>query len=116
MTKKIIYKICTQIEWEKAQTLGLFVGSEDDLRDGFIHFSTAEQIAGTLAKHFTGQVGLILMAVDASAFGSQLKWEPSRDGALFPHLYGVLPLEKVMSVQDVLNSKEGHHVVPEGLA
>jgi uncharacterized protein (DUF952 family) len=87
-----IYKICRRHEWEAAERDRVFRGSPDDQRDGFIHFSTAEHVPGTLEKYFAGESGLVLIAVDAGALGTALKWEPSRGGALFPHLYGELPL------------------------
>ena len=88
----MIYKICTAAEWREAEQAGVYRGSAVDHRDGFIHFSTAEQAAETAAKWFAGQRDLVLVAVDADALGDRLKWEPSRGGALFPHLYGELPL------------------------
>ena len=89
-----IYKICTAAEWREAERAGAYRGSAVDRRDGFIHFSTAEQAAETAAKWFAGQRDLVLVAVDADALGDALKWEPSRGGALFPHLYGELPLDR----------------------
>jgi len=91
----LIYKILRAAEWQQAEGGGVFRGSPDDQRDGFIHFSTAEQAAGTYEKYFAGQPGLVLAAVDADVLGAALKWEPSRGGALFPHLYGDLPLSAV---------------------
>ena len=93
-----IYKICTAAEWREAERAGAYRGSTADRRDGFIHFSTAEQAAETAAKWFAGQHDLVLIAVDAAALGDKLKWEPSRGGALFPHLYGDLPLAAVRRV------------------
>ena len=95
-TPLIIYKICRREEWAAAQRDQVFCGSPDDLRDGFIHFSTAAQVAGTFEKYFAGETGLVLVAVDAQALGTGLKWEPSRGGALFPHLYGELALQAVL--------------------
>jgi uncharacterized protein (DUF952 family) len=91
----LIYKILTAREWERAEGEASYRGSADDARDGFIHFSTAAQTAGTYEKYFAGQPGLVLLAVDADALGGALKWEPSRGGALFPHLYGDLSLSAV---------------------
>ncbi len=90
-----IYKILRAGEWDAAQRDQIFRGSPDDRRDGFIHFSTAEQTPGTYEKYFAGQSGLVIAAVDARVLGAALKWEPSRGGALFPHLYGDLPLSAV---------------------
>jgi uncharacterized protein (DUF952 family) len=90
-----IYKICPRTAWRAAQQAGVYAGSEADTRDGFIHFSTAAQLAGTAAKHFARQRDLLVIAVDAEALGSALKWEPSRGGELFPHLYAALTLTAV---------------------
>ena len=93
---QIIYKICRRDEWSAAERERVFRGSPDDLRDGFIHFSTAEQTPGTFEKYFAGQTGLVLVAVDTRSLGQALKWETSRGGALFPHLYGDLGLDAVL--------------------
>ena len=92
----VIYKILRASEWQQAEAAGRFTGSPDDRRDGFIHFSTAEQTPGTFEKYFAGATGLMLLAVDVAACGPALKWEPSRGGALFPHLYADLPLAAVL--------------------
>ena len=86
----LIYKITTRAAWSTAVASGVFAGAAVDLADGYIHFSTASQAAETAARHFRGEPDLLLVAVDVQALGDQLKWEPSRGGALFPHLYGVL--------------------------
>ncbi|MFI5345018.1 MAG: DUF952 domain-containing protein [Elusimicrobiota bacterium] len=86
-------------EWETARASGAFAGSAHDVRDGFIHFSTAEQLAETAAKHYAGRTDLLVLTVDAAALTAPLKWEPSRGGALFPHLYGVLPLTAVRNAE-----------------
>jgi uncharacterized protein (DUF952 family) len=91
-----VYKICRGDEWTSAVRDHVFRGSPDDLRDGFIHFSTAAQLPGTFEKYFAGEIGLVLIAVDATALGAALKWEPSRGGAPFPHLYGELALTAVL--------------------
>ncbi len=93
-----IYKICPEALWRAAQDAGAFHGSEHDLRDGFIHFSTAEQLSETAQKYFAGQSGLVLLTVDATVLGDALKYEPSRGGALFPHLYAPLALSAVIAV------------------
>jgi len=90
-----IYKIFRAEEWHAAQSDGIFRGSSDDRRDGFIHFSSAEHTTGTYEKYFAGQSGIVLAAIDTAALGAALKWEASRGGALFPHLYGDLPLTAV---------------------
>lgn len=86
----VIYKIAAQTEWQHAVTHGAYHGSADDLRDGFVHFSTQGQLEGTARKHFAGKTALVLVAIDARRLGAALKWEPSRGGELFPHLYAPL--------------------------
>jgi uncharacterized protein (DUF952 family) len=93
-----IYKILSREEWAAAQAAGRFEGSAVDLRDGFIHFSTARQAAETARRHFAGQAGLVVLAVDADRLGEALKWEPSRGGDLFPHLYEALDCTLVEAV------------------
>ena len=90
-----LYKILPAPLWREAERAGCFRGSEVDLRDGFIHFSTADQVEETAHKHFAGQDNLLLVRVDAAKLGDALKWEPSRGGALFPHLYGELDVTAV---------------------
>ena len=90
-----IYKICEQTAWRAAESEGCFRGTADDDRDGFIHLSSAAQLAETAAKHFAKKSDLMLVAVDAAELGAALKWEPSRGGDLFPHLYAALPLAAV---------------------
>lgn len=99
MDAEHLYKVCTEAEWQAAQVAGTYQGSAADLRDGFIHLSTAEQLAGTLAKHFAGQTHLVVLTVDSVALGSDLRWEPARGGALFPHCYGALPMTAVRAVR-----------------
>ena len=82
-----IYKIFRRPQWTAAEAAGRFEGSPDDLRDGFIHFSTQSQLPGTIAKFFAGDTDLIIAAVEADTFGDDLRWETSRDGQPFPHLY-----------------------------
>ena len=108
-----IYKICQQALWRAAEAEGLFRGAPVDTRDGFIHFSTAEQLAETAAKHFAGATDLILVAVDADALGAQLKWEHSRGGALFPHLYAPLPLSAVRWARPLADEIDGRRAMPE---
>src|SRR5882672_4697474 len=107
-----IYKICTASEWHEAEHAGVYRGSAVDHRDGFIHFSTAEQANETAGKWFAGQRDLVLVAVDADALGTRLKWEPSRGGALFPHLYGELALEAVHRVDPLPLDETGRHAFP----
>jgi uncharacterized protein (DUF952 family) len=108
-----IYKICRTHEWQEAERARVFYGAPVDLRDGFIHFSTAEQLEETAARHFTGVGDLVLVAVDATALGAALKWEPSRGGAQFPHLYEALPLTAVLWSKPLPLGADGHHVMPE---
>ncbi|HEX2826463.1 MAG TPA: DUF952 domain-containing protein [Burkholderiales bacterium] len=93
----LVYKVLRAPEWAQMQARGVFEGSADDQRDGFIHCSTAEQLEGTIERHFAGERDLMVLEVDAAALGDGLKWEPSRGGALFPHLYGELPLSAVLN-------------------
>jgi uncharacterized protein (DUF952 family) len=107
-----IYRIVSAEAWQRAEAVGSFEGTEHDLRDGFIHFSTAAQVAETAARHYAGLEGLLLVSVNANALGSALRWEPSRGGALFPHLYGALPLSAVASVAPFPLGPDGVHVLP----
>ena len=93
------FKILTASQWDQLQAQGNFAGAPVDLADGYIHMSTAEQLDETLAKHFAGQTGLVIAEIDLSGFGEALKWEVSRGGALFPHLYAPLPLSAVVRVE-----------------
>ena len=107
-----LYKICPAPLWREAERDGVFRGSEVDLHDGFIHFSNAAQAQETAAKHFAGQDDLLLIAVDEARLGAALKWEPSRGGALFPHLYGDLDLAAVTRVAPLPLGPDGRHVFP----
>jgi uncharacterized protein (DUF952 family) len=107
-----IYKICTHDEWAQACRDGAFRGSAVDAADGYIHFSTAAQVAETAAKHFAGIPNLVVVAVDAAVLADALKWEPSRGGALFPHLYGPLPVSAARWVKPLPLDREGRHVFP----
>lgn len=97
----LIFKIATRAQWQEAEATGTFAGAPVDLRDGYIHFSTAEQLDETLAKHFAGQRDLVLIAVEAEALGDALRWEVSRGGALFPHLYAPLPVAAAVRVTEI---------------
>jgi uncharacterized protein (DUF952 family) len=108
----LIYKICPAALWREAVRAGVFHGSVVDARDGFIHFSTAEQAAETAAKHFAGQSDLVLVGVDAAKLGAALRWEPARGGALFPHLYGELDPAAVVSVVSLPLGPDGRHTFP----
>lgn len=95
----VAFKILTAEQWDRWQAENIFQGAPIDLADGFIHLSTADQVAGTAAKHFAGQTGLILVEIDLTVLGDAVRWEPSRGDALFPHVYGALPLSAVRSAQ-----------------
>jgi len=113
MIMTLIYKICPEGMWRQAEQAGAFAGAPVDLRDGFIHLSTAAQVRETAAKHFAGQHNLLLIAVDADALGAGLRYEPSRGGALFPHLYGPLPLSAVRRVEPLPLGPDGRHIFPD---
>jgi len=108
-----VFKIVAAAEWRAAEAAGAFIGSTADMRDGFIHFSTADQVFETAAKHFSGQTDLLLIAFDSATFGPALKWEPSRGGALFPHLYGTLDPRAARWVKPLPLGRDGTHVFPE---
>lgn len=108
----LIYKIVSEHEWLAAEAEGHFIGSAVDIDDGFIHFSTATQAAETASRHFAGRRGLLLVAVEVAALGEALKWEPSRGGALFPHLYDVLPLHAVRRVDPLPLDENGEYLFP----
>jgi uncharacterized protein (DUF952 family) len=108
-----VYKICERAAWQSAEQAGRYRGSAVDSRDGFIHFSSASQAAETAARHFTGQTDLMLIAVDADALGGALKWEPSRGGDLFPHLYADLPLTAVLWAKPLADEVDGRRAFPE---
>ena len=109
----MIYKICPLSIWRAAEYQGSFPGAEIDHRDGYIHFSTEGQLRETAARHFASKDGLALVAVDESVLGPALKWEPARDGALFPHLYGNLPLNAVLWMKPLPLGADGQHVFPD---
>ncbi|MBV9753751.1 MAG: DUF952 domain-containing protein [Hyphomicrobiales bacterium] len=108
----LVFKICSAEEWRDAEREKIFRGSAVDLRDGFIHFSTQEQVAETAAKHFGGQSDLVLVAVETEALGDALRFEPSRGGALFPHLYAPLPISAVRFVEPMPLGLDGTHRLP----
>ena len=109
------YKILRAPEWEAFAARGRFAGSPVDLADGYVHLSTAEQVEQTAAKHFAGEDGLVLLTLDKTRLDPALKWEPSRGGALFPHLYGPLPLAPVRWVRPLPLTQGGEHAFPDDL-
>ncbi len=110
--ERVIFKVCDQSEWSAARQAGSYGGAPIDLADGYIHFSTAGQLAETLAKHFAGKEDLVLVAVRTEHLGPQLRWEPSRGGALFPHLYENLGMSHVLW-EAPLPLEGGRHVLPD---
>lgn len=110
----LVYKIFRRSEWNAFRAAGVTAGAPVDLRDGFIHLSTSEQVAGTAARHFAQESDLVLVAIDADRLGADLKWEPSRGGALFPHLYRPLRLPDVVWDKSLPLGATGH-IFPEGV-
>lgn len=110
-----LYKICPRGIWRQAVEKGVFEGMQVDFRDGYIHLSSGAQVAETAARHFAGQEDLLLIAVDALRLGEALKWEPSRGGALFPHLYGSLAMNAVLLAEELPLGPEGLHMFPRGV-
>ena len=111
-----IYHMCKRAEWQAALAAGSYLGSSQDQADGFIHFSDRRQIVASAAKHRAGQDDLVLIEVDAEKLGPALKWEASRGGALFPHLYGPLDPAKVARTAPLPLDEGGRHVFPWDLA
>ncbi len=109
----LIYKLLDRTAWEHAKAEGLFMGSAVDLADGFIHFSTAAQAPETARRYFADQADVMLLAVETEGLGARLKWEPSRGGDLFPHLYGPLAASAVISAQPLALGADGAPVVGE---
>jgi len=111
----LIYKIHPASDWAEAERAGRFTGAPVDLADGYIHFSNAAQVRETAARHFAGLGGLLLIAVEAEALGAALHWEPSRGGALFPHLFAPLDLAAVRWVMPLPLGADGQHLFPEDM-
>ncbi|WP_262296022.1 DUF952 domain-containing protein [Microvirga sesbaniae] len=109
----IIFKICPALLWQEAENAGSFEGAPIDIQDGYIHFSTENQVYETAERHFAGQDGLLLVAVEADSLGEALRYEPSRGGDLFPHLYAALPLSAVRWVKPVPLGQDGRHIFPD---
>lgn len=116
MTDAVAFKIVDAEAWREAQDAGEYAGSAVDHADGYIHMSTEAQLAETARKHYAGQSSLRLLTVDLAAIGGVLKWEPSCGGALFPHLYGALPVSAVTRVQAMAVSDEGEVTLGAGAA
>jgi len=116
MSEARIYHVCKRAEWQAAKARGAYAGSSQDQADGFIHFSARAQVRASTAKHRAGQDDLTLLVVDATQLGDVLKWEPSRDDLLFPHLYAELPVTAVIEAVDISLGADGVHVFPDGFA
>ena len=111
----VVYKICSLQSWLSARSSGALAASRDDQRDGYIHLSAAHQVRGSLTRHFAGQPDLVLLALNVDALpAGALVWETSRDGQLFPHLYGVLSADLVSRVIEVAVDDQGQPQLPEG--
>lgn len=108
----LIFKICHLPEWREAERAGRYDGTAKDKQDGFLHFSAQEQLIGTLEKWYADAYDLVLVAVDGDALDEALRWEPSRDGALFPHLYASLPLAAVKWTGPITRDAKGGFVLP----
>ncbi len=116
MSDPVVYKICPREEWVRAQQFGALVPSQDDVRDGYVHLSRAAQLRGTLARHFAGREDLVLLAVRVERLqDGTLRWEPSRDGAPFPHLYDRLSVASVEQVFELPLDADGVHALPRGV-
>jgi uncharacterized protein (DUF952 family) len=111
----LVYKICPERMWREAERRGRFEGAPVDVADGFIHFSDAETVAETAARHFAGKSDLLLVAVDGDRLGEALRWEVSRGGKLFPHLYAALPMTAVAWAKPLPLGPDGRHVFPAEL-
>ncbi len=107
-----VFHICREADWRAAVRDGVYEGSDEDRSDGFIHLSTRRQAPGSVAKHRPGEPGLILLTIDGAILGEALKWEPSRGGALFPHLYRALPVSAVIREDALPVGGDGRHVFP----
>jgi uncharacterized protein (DUF952 family) len=111
--KQVIFKIAKAAEWRDATAKGYYSGSLDDVRDGFIHLSSKSQLPGTLEKHFRGETDLLLIAFEEDRLGPELKWETSRGGQLFPHLYGRLPVSAALWEQQLASDDQGVPMIRE---
>ena len=112
MSERWIYHLSRRADWARAKDIGHYEGSAEDRVDGFLHFSTAAQVVESARRHRAGETGLVLLEVDADALGAALKWEPSRGGQLFPHLYGPLPVTAATAAFDLPLDPDGDHVFP----
>ena len=113
MGNKIIFHVCRNEEWNSAIEIGLYSGSSQDKKDGYIHFSAANQVIESVAKHRAGQKGLVLLTVDGELLEPSLKWEVARGGKLFPHLYDDLPINAVLRAEELPLGPDGLHIFPK---
>lgn len=109
----LVYKIADKDVWDQAKRDGVFEGAAIDISDGFIHFSTAEQVASTAQKHFAGVKNLVLAAIDAKALVGQIVYEEARGGELFPHLYQPLPMDVIVWTKPLVVDENGAHIIPD---
>jgi len=109
---RLLYRLCHVDDWHEAVAAGVFSGTADDARDGYIHLSTADQVEETARLHYTRVRPLMLLEVDRTRLDGEVKWEPSRGGAAFPHLYGRIPLEAVLAALPLREDREGHLIFP----
>lgn len=112
----LVYKVCPEPLWREAERAGRFHGAPIDIQDGYIHFSTAAQVRETAAKHFRGQGDLLLIAVEGERLGAALRYESSRGGDLFPHLYAELDPGAALWVKPLPLGPDGAHVFPDLVA
>ncbi|MBB4265652.1 DUF952 domain-containing protein [Roseospira visakhapatnamensis] len=109
---RLVYRLCSLDDWQAAATVGVFLGSDQDRADGFIHLSGADQVPETAGRHYAGVRPLMLLTVDARRVDGEVRWEESRGGALFPHLYGTIPLEAVLAAYRLAEDRAGRLMVP----
>ncbi|MCC9623918.1 DUF952 domain-containing protein [Thalassospira sp. MA62] len=114
-SENMIYRVLGSDEWADAQATGQYAGAPHDIADGFIHFSTQDTLAATLALHYSKRDGLKLLHVPVAPIEDKLKWEPARGGTLFPHLYDVLSVDLVTRVDDIGLDANGVHILPDDL-
>lgn len=115
-TKDLIFHVCQAEEWAKAQSVGFYEGSSQDKADGFIHLSAFDQVRVSVAKHRAGQDNLVILCVDPSRVpDASLRWEASRGGKLFPHIYGVIELDSVVRAEPLHLNEDGDHVFPDDI-
>ena len=115
MLKGLIYHVCKRKNWLQSEASGFYLGGKDDVVDGFLHFSTASQIAESISLYWSGISDLLLICVNANDLGTSLKWERSRNNQFFPHFYGILDMSLTLSVQELTLNEDGSHKLPENI-